>query len=281
MEQNRFIEECISEGWLEISQERNLNANSRLFRRGGTVRKIYTRDARINIEVLLSLTDGRRPLPPEIVMPQRLLMDGSEVAGYDMPYIEGRQLLEMSLDTHVSISAFSRTIAMAADAVSRLPDDVVWGDVHGGNVIVSEGGIHIIDIDGFGLSSPQAHLAGILPAKYCDAENRFVISRNSDILGLCSLLLSKMLGGYDLYSMPEDWQRRYMTFLEEAGACAFAAVVSSTLSDGPCILDPPAFVIGADDSTISYKNFLFSSGLASEEARSEEMISDIIEGRTL
>ena len=119
-ENNRYLTECLTGGWEEISQEANLNANARLFRRDDTVRKLYTAAAENNIRVLKDLME-RTDLGnvPELVLPQRILTEKGEVCGYEMPLVRGRTWTAMSEDSTVAAEEKLLALEKAADAPKR------------------------------------------------------------------------------------------------------------------------------------------------------------------
>lgn len=271
-EDNRYLAECLRDGWEEISQEANLNANARLFRKGNTVRKLYTADAENNIRVLKALTD-RTDLGsvPELVLPTRILMEGGETVGFEMPLAVGRTWYELAEDPEVPDAEKLLVLEKAADALRRFPADLVWGDVHGDNIIVCGETVSIVDPDGFGLSCPQELLLDRLPGKYRGEDGHIRMTRDSDILGLCGMGLKQLLEGYDFYIFPPEWKERYLSFLKNSGASALAEAVRSTLENGPNTLPEGAFDI-RKAGDLSYSRFLKESGLWREEEEQEKKI---------
>lgn len=278
MLEDHYIEECLRDGWEEISQDGNWNANSRLFLKGDTVRKLYTGDASDNIAVITELY-RRSDLAgvPELVLPSQILTSGDEVAGFEMPRAEG-----VSLDTALKDMSFSEKMEVFANIagfIARLPADLIWGDVHGRNIICTEDGIRIVDPDGFGLSCPQQNFADMYPPKYTDLNGTFRISRDSDILGLCDIALESILDGHSFYMLPSHWQTAFLKYLEKAGAYALAETVRSTLGSGPCLISEGAFDISGIREDITYDRFLQQSGLWKEEQSSELLLDRMIQER--
>ena len=276
---NRYLAECLTDGWEEISQEKNLNANARLFRKKDTVRKLYTANAESNISILKGLAE-RKDLEavPELILPRRILLEGGTVFGYEMPLAQGRTWSAMAEDPAVPAAAKLLALERVADALRRFPADLIWGDVHGDNIIVCGETVRIVDPDGFGLSCPLEHLSPGLPGKYRREDGQVRISRDSDVLGLCEMALRQLLNGYSFYLFPQEWKRKYLSFLEDSGAAALAETVKSTLEDGPNILPEGAFDIGAARD-LSYGRFLKESGLWQEEKQQEQKIDRWIEER--
>ena len=205
-----YLKECLNGGWIELSQEGNLNANARLFRKAGTVRKIYTDNAESNIKVILALS-LRKDLEsvPELILPSRILRENGIITGYEMPWADGRTWTEVRGDSGISFGEKLRLLENAADALRRFPRDLIWGDVHGNNLLVCEEGIRIADPDGLGLSSPQEILLDELPGRYRGKDGHIRISRDTDILGLCVLGLELLLDGRtvaDDFYRGEAWE---------------------------------------------------------------------------
>ena len=275
-----YLKECLNGGWIELSQEGNLNANARLFRKAGTVRKIYTDNAESNIKVILALS-LRKDLEsvPELILPSRILRENGIITGYEMPLADGRTWTEVRGDSGISFGEKLRLLENAADALRRFPRDLIWGDVHGNNLLVCREGIRIADPDGLGLSSPQEILLDELPGRYRGKDGHIRISRDTDILGLCVLGLELLLDGLDFYAFPAEWKRQYLIFLEKHGAAALADSVWSTIADeGPCLLRQGAF-LPEDAGILTYSRFLQESGLWQEEQKQKEKIDRWIKER--
>ena len=268
-----YLKECLIDNWIELSQEGNFNANSRLFLKEGTVRKIYTENAESNTAVILALSH-RHDLEtvPELILPTRILMENGKVAGFEMPWADGRTWTEVRTDPGISVGDKMRFLEKAADALRRFPVDLVWGDVHGNNLLVCGDAIRIADPDGLGLSCPQEILLDELPERYRGSDGHIRISRDTDILGLCALGLELMLDGFDFYSFSPEWKRRYLCFLRKHGAEALADSIQSTIAEnGPCLLREDAF-LPADAGLLTYDRFLKESGLWLEELKHKKKI---------
>ena len=276
MRYDPYTEECLRGGWEELSQEDNPNANSRLFRKGDIVRKLYTADAADNIAVLKTLC-RRTDLDtvPELVLPTKILTCDGETIGFEMPQIEGTPL-DIALP-EMTFPEKMRTFARIADLIGRLPPDLVWGDVHGRNIICTDDGIKVVDPDGLGLSCPQQYRADRYPSKYTGPDGTFRISRDSDILGLCDIALESLLDGCSFYTFPEHWQTAFIRYLESNGAGALAETVRSTVENGPCRIAEGAFEGQWTEKEISYDRFLAESGLDKEEQASELMLDRMIQ----
>lgn len=273
-----YIEECLTDGWEEISQAGNWNANSRLFRKGDAVRKLYTCDASDNIAMLTELyLRSDLAAVPELVLPSRILTSGDDVVGFEMPRIEGTSL-DIALK-NMSFPEKMEVFAKIAGFIGRLPADLIWGDVHVRNIICTEDGIRIVDPDGFGLSCPQQNFADRYPSKYTDLNGTFRISRDSDILGLCDIALESILDGHNFYMLPSHWQTAFLKYLEKAGAYDLAETVRSTLGSGPCRIREGAFDISGIREDITYDRFLQESGLWKEEQSSELLLDRMISER--
>jgi hypothetical protein len=268
-----YLEECLNGNWSELSQEGNYNANSRLFLRNGTVRKIYTEKAESNAAVILALSQ-RHDLEtvPELILPSRILWENGKVIGFEMPWADGRTWTEVRTDPGISVGDKLRLLEKAADALRRFPEDLVWGDVHGNNLLVCGESVRIADPDGLGLSCPQENLLDELPERYCGTDGHIRISRDTDILGLCALGLELMLDGLDFFSFPPEWKRQYLCFLRKHGADALADSIQSTITEkGPCLLRKDAFLPG-DTGLLTYERFLKETGLWLEELKYKEKI---------
>lgn len=216
----------------EISQADNLNATTRLWiQPNGLLYKQYVIGNLTTFRNILSLLvvgcNSALQSIPQIVTPKRIVYFGPIPVGYLMDYCQGQTLWDFLDDPKLSPTSKLSCFQNLADAISRIPRNIFIGDLHGGNVIVSEdSSIWIIDVDGFSfsgneISCPLAYVPGAEEAfpmrKYWHRFGRFRISRNSDILCYFSMFLQWLMGGLNPFGYTTEELLRYISYLETTG----------------------------------------------------------------
>lgn len=212
----------------EISQEENLNANSRLWiQRDGTLFKEYVTYDNVTSEnidnlFLISSSEKLRKIP-EISMPLAIYEEQGRIAGYLMEYHDMKSFAYY-LNTREH-SVVLRAFQQIAMVINKLPRGVYIGDLHAGNVLVNENDIRIIDVDGFSLK--QGHemtcplknfsdYSVFFKKKYRNKNGDFFVSRDSDIACLLWLFLSYIMGT-NPFNYTETELKRYIAFLADSG----------------------------------------------------------------
>ena len=241
----------------EIFQTGNDNSTTRLWLQpNGLVYKQYVLWNSTTFHNILSLLFvGRNPnlrRIPQIVTPTRIVYCGPMPVGYLMEYCPGPSLWEYLYAPMVSESAKRECFQNLADVINRMPCYIFVGDLHGGNVIVSEDNyIRIIDVDGFSfpgneISCPMAHVPGVEEAypmrKYWHHMGKFRISRDSDILCFFRLFLQWLMGGIDPISYTSKEILRYICYLETVGfPIQIVQMMSRLFDEAPNMLTPEPF----------------------------------------
>ena len=205
----------------EISQEGNINANSKLFiLNNGIVFKMYLpkRPYLQNLNNLLLIKE-RKELNaiPELVLSTELVKFNHNIIGYLMPYIKGQKLFAYLSNSSITNKQKLQIFTQLSKVINQLPTDIHIGDLHANNIIIDQyHKIHLIDIDGFSLDKGE-QLSVPLPLpnileKYYNTEGKPIISKNSDIYCVFRLFLRYISQGFDLLN--SEYKDDYISFLK-------------------------------------------------------------------
>lgn len=216
----------------EISQADNLNATTRIWiQSNGLLYKQYViwnlTTFRNILSLLVAGCNSSLRSNPQIVTPERIVFFGLIPKGYVMDYCRGQTMRDFLDNPKFSPTAKLSCFQNLADAINHIPRNIFIGDLHGGNVIVSEdSSIRIIDVDGFSfsgneISCPMSYVPDAdesFPArKYWHRSGKFRISRNSDILCFFSMFLQWLMGDLYPFGYTTEELLRYISYLETAG----------------------------------------------------------------
>ena len=274
----------------EISQKGNINAYSKilLLPKQKQVAKVCYKNWDLwhkNLTNLKLICNQISPQDfPEIVFPTGLLEHKGDIVGYLMPYIEGNTLFEVMdcklFSTRDILMIFNRI----ASVIQRLPKNIHLGDLHPGNIIVSnDGNISLIDIDGFSVDEGYSMTCPLciedLPLlKYLNNDNSVKIGENTDIYCLLHIFLNWLFDEINPFMFSN---RRFSLFLEYLTIKGIPLHITDTFKrikeSEENYLIPSLFTyfVGVLDN-ISYDDFLCVMGIQEEENRYEQYINQII-----
>ncbi len=274
----------------EISQEGNLNANSRLFVLGDAqVAKVFYKNeegAQKNLHnlKLIDRSVGRNDFP-ELALPSSYILHEGQPIGYIMPYITGVCLSEALLDVTIPFASKIGWFNELAGLISRLPSFIHIGDLHTHNVMIGENGrISLIDIDGFTvdggyeLTCPMHYeeslARNIYTEKYFYQDAKTRIGRNSDIYCLFVLFFNFLMNGYNPYLFYPEWVDAFFHYLlsKEVDRDVVHMFAQITKEDDNYLIPSCFDCFSTDESHFSYEDFLFSSGLLEVETRADAFL---------
>lgn len=271
-------------GNIELSQDDNWNAYTRLFRRlDDMVVKLYIKNpeqSQKNIETVRTIYSSKILHDiSNLVMPLALVEFDNKVVGYTMRYVEGECLSDALQDSGISHKQKLNWFSQMAQVICNMPTDVHIADLHGKNVIIHPNGMaYLIDIDGFEVDKLELNYGSsctdideVVPSKYYNSNNVIKLDYNNDVWCWFRLLFQYLLNGTEWLSLSRDCRRDYLLFLIQQGVNQRFVDAAGLLLDempnylSPDILDdfPPDF------ETTSYNTFL-NTTLWGEKEQIEE-----------
>lgn len=278
----------------EISQEYNLNANTRLFViEPMIVAKIWVRDRNAmkksltNLAFICNILD--RSAFPELVFPLSFIQHNDEVIGYTMPYISGTCLAVALEQQYIPRNVKIDWFCQIADIINRLPSSIFIGDLHSNNVMVdTQNCIHLIDLDGFSvdggymLTCPlwydNSFAQNVFVQKYFDVYCQTKVNRNTDIFCLVSMFFQFVFDGFNPFLFPHSWMECFFEFLKSAGISeTTVSMIQQVTKEEDNFIDGRYFEdFKSTEKEISYQSFLQETKLCDEEHLADVFLRNVI-----
>ena len=214
---------------IEISQASNLNATAHLYIQDNELlyKKYFDFNdlTRKNIENMIAIASesALRDIK-ELALPIEIVCEGSHVIGYTMPYYRGRTLFEFLGNAALPYRMKLFCFVQLAKVITRLPDNIFIGDLHMKNVIVGDdGGIHLIDIDGYSVRGLNLISCPAFPLIKMDerlhrekyfSDGVLSVSRETDILCFYDAFLYFLMGNIYFSMYSQKCFSDYLLYLE-------------------------------------------------------------------
>lgn len=269
----------------EISQEGNINANSKLFiLNNGMVFKMFLPKTNYlhNLNNLL-LIKKRKDLKaiPELVFPTELVKLNHNIIGYFMPYVKGYNFFTYLSNPSITNKQKLHIFTQLAIVINKLPPDIHIGDLHANNIIIDQyNKIHLIDIDGFSLDyGEQLSVPVPLPyilEKYYTYEGNPIVSKNSDIYCVFRLFMHFILQEFDLLN--SEYIDDYISFLKRTNASTILTKeleLLYTIEDN--LLDDKTFSSLSVDE-ISLNSFFLNTNLSKRNQQASSILEEFLGG---